>query len=140
MIAEQIHEYLASLSSSKRAEMEVLHQRIIKAFPDCKLWFLNGKDDTGKIVANPNIGYGQMNIHYTDGRMKPFYQVGISANTKGISVYIIGNENKKHLTEAYGKTIGKATITGYCIKFKSLQSIDMAVLETAIRDGFARTS
>jgi hypothetical protein len=36
-----------------------------------------------------------------------FYQVGMSANTTGISVYILGIDDKKYLAETYGKTLGK---------------------------------
>jgi hypothetical protein len=33
----------------------------------------------------------------------------------------------------YADSIGKASITGYCIKFKSLKDIDLDVLVSAIR-------
>nr|MBP8753580.1 DUF1801 domain-containing protein [Chitinophagales bacterium] len=105
-----------------------------------KLWFLDGKDDKGKIVTNPNIGYGLLIIKYADGKTKEFYQVGISANTTGISVYIMGIQDKKYLPETYGKTIGKASVTGYCIKFKSLEDINIEILDVAIRDGVEQTT
>jgi hypothetical protein len=119
--------------------MEALHQRILRLLPECKLWFIDGKDDEGKIVSNPNIGYGLQHLQYADGKTKEFYQVGISANTAGLSVYIIGIEDKKYLPETYGKTIGKASVTGYCIKFKSLKDIHIDTLEAAIRDGAEQT-
>jgi hypothetical protein len=64
----------------------------------------------------------------------------LSANTTGISVYVLGIEDKKYLAETYGKKLGKATVTGYCIKFKALKNINIAILEAAIRDGMALTS
>ena len=133
-IQEQIKKYIESLPEPKRAEMQTLHQRILGALPKCKLWFLDGKDDKGKIVSNPNIGYGLQT-----GKTKEFYQIGISANTTGISVYIMGIEDKKYLPETYGKTIGKASVTGYCIKFKKLKDINIDILEAAIRDGVEQT-
>ena len=75
-----------------------------------------------------------------DGKTKEFYQVGISANTTGISVYIMGIQDKKYLPETYGKIIGKASVTGYCIKFKTLEDINIEILETAIIDGVKQTS
>lgn len=132
---EQIKEYIASLPSTKRLDIEALHKLILKVFPKGKLWFLDGKDNKGKIVTNPNIGYGLLTINYSDGKSKEFYQVGISANTTGISVYIMGIEDKKYLPETYGKTIGKASVTGYCIKFKTLKDININILEKAICDG-----
>ncbi len=138
-IQEQIKNYIASQPDTKRSDIEALHRRILKAFPKCKLWFLDGKNDKGKIVSNPNIGYGLQTIKYADGKTKEFYQIGISANTTGISVYIMGIEDKKYLPDTYGKTIGKASVTGYCIKFKSLKDINIDILEIAIRDGFKQT-
>ena len=103
--------------------------------PACKLWYLDGKDDTGKTVSNPNIGYGLYTIKYADGRTREFYQIGLSANTTGISVYIMGIQDKKYLAETYAKKIGKASVTGYCIKFKTLKDINIDILQEAIRYG-----
>ena len=137
---EQIKSYIASLPDKKRSDLEALHKRMLKAYPKSKLWFLDGKDEKGKVVTNPNIGYGSFTIQYADGSTKAFYQVGISANTTGISVYIMGIPDKKYLPNTYGKTIGKATVTGYCIKFKSLTDIHSDILDAAIRDGINQTS
>jgi hypothetical protein len=60
----------------------------------------------------------------------------LSANKTGISVYILGIEDKKYLAEAYGKELGKASVTGYCIRFKTLKDINTDVLAAAIRFGF----
>jgi hypothetical protein len=138
-LEEQIKNYIESLSESKRADIETLHNLILQTLPKCKLWFLDGKDHNGKIVSNPNIGYGLQKMKYVDGKTKEFYQIGISANTTGISVYIMGIADKKYLLETYAKTIGKAIITGYCIKFKSLKDINTDILKTAILDGFEQT-
>ena len=51
----------------------------------------------------------------------------------------MGIEDKKYLIDNYGKTIGKASVTGYCIKFKTLNDINIDVLEAAIRDGIEQT-
>ena len=103
--------------------------------PECKLWFLDGKDEKGRTVSNPNIGYGFQTIKYADGKTREFYQIGISANTTGISVYILGIEDKKYLAETYGKELGKASVTGYCIKFKTLKDVNSDILQAAIRHG-----
>ena len=131
-IQSQIQEYITSQSEPKRTEMQTLHKRILKLFPVCKLWFLDGKNNENKIVSNPNIGYGLHLLKYSNGTTKEFYKIGLSANTTGISVYIMGIEDKKYLLETYGSTIGKASISGYCIKFKTLKDINIDVLEAAI--------
>jgi len=138
-IQEQIKKYIDNQPEPKRTDFEAIHKRILQILPNSKLWFLDGKDDKGKIVSNPNIGYGLQTIKYADGKTKEFYQIGISTNTTGISVYIMGIEDKKYLPETYGKTIGKATVTGYCIKFKTLKDINIDTLEAAIIDGVEQT-
>ena len=108
----------------------------MKISPGCKLWFLDGKDEKGKVVSNPNIGYGNYTMRLAAGKTREFYQVGLTANTTGISVYIMGIEDKTYLPKTYGKELGKASVTGYCIRFKSLKDINTDVLEAAIRFGF----
>lgn len=131
-VKEQIKEYITSQPEPKCSDMQELHHIILQVMPKCKLWFLDGKDDKGKTVSNPNIGYGSYTIKYADGTTREFYQIGLSANTTGISVYILGIEDKTYLARTYGKKIGKANVTGYCIKFKALKDINIDVLEAAI--------
>jgi hypothetical protein len=135
-VQKQITDYISSHPEPKRSDMQELHRIIQQIKPGNKLWFLDGKDSNNKTVSNPNIGYGTYTIKYADGKTKEFYQVGLSANTSGISVYIMGIEDKAYLTKTYGAKIGKASLTGYCIKFKSLKDINIEVLETAVRDRF----
>ncbi|PWN69376.1 hypothetical protein C1631_015095 [Chryseobacterium phosphatilyticum] len=134
-IPHEIENYIKLQPESKRNDMLELHERILQNLPSCKLWFLDGKNEQGKLVSNPNIGYGSYLMKYADGTTKEFYRIGISANTTGISVYIMGIDDKNHLPQMYGKRIGKATVTGYCIKFKALKDINRDVLEQAIKDG-----
>ena len=136
-VKEQIKEYITNQPEPKRSDMQALHRNIQQVMPACKLWFLDGKDSKGKIVSNPNIGYGSYNIKYADGTTREFYQIGLSANTSGISVYILGIKDKKYLAQTYGKKLGKASVTGYCIRFKTIKDINTDILQAAIRDGVA---
>jgi len=139
-VQEQIKKYIISQTEPKRSEMQELHQFILQVLPKSKLWFLDGKNGEGKTVSNPNIGYGFYTIKYTDGTTKEFYQIGLSANTTGISVYILGLEDKTYLAKTYGKKLGKASVTGYCIKFKALKDINIDILASAIRYGVEVTN
>ena len=136
----QIKEYIATQPEPKRSEMQKLHRIILAFMPTCKLWFLDGKDEKGKTISNPNIGYGSQTIKYANGKAKEFFQIGISANTTGISVYILGVNDKKYLTQTFGQKLGKANVTGYCIKFKTLTDIKIDVLKAAIQYGVEQTS
>jgi hypothetical protein len=135
-VQKQIKEHIASHPEPKRSEMQQLHDLILGVNPGCKLWFLDGKNSEG----NPDIGYGSRDHKYADGTVGEFYQIGLSPNKTGISIYILGIEDKRYLAETYANSLGKATVTGYCIRLKTLKDINIGVLEAAIRFGFENTN
>jgi len=137
-VQRQIDEYVAGQPESKSADLQELHSIILGVSPACKLWFLDGKNEEGKVVSNPNIGYGSATMKYADGSTREFYQVGLTAKSSGISVYILGVEDKNYLKENFGKDLGKASVTGYCIRFKMLKDINVDVLKAAIKFGLER--
>ena len=139
-VQEQISEYIASQPEPKRGEMQQLHRIVLALMPKCKLWFLDGKGEKGKTVSNPSIGYGSQTIRYANGKTKEYFQIGMSANTAGISVYIMGIDDKKYLSQKFANGLGKASVTGYCIKFKRLTDIKIDVLKAAIQYGIEQTS
>ena len=61
----------------------------------------------------------------------------MSGNKTGISVYILGLKDKNYLAKTYGKNLARASVTGYCIRFKALKDISIDTLEAAIRHGLA---
>ena len=129
----QIKQYIDSLDEPKKNEMQQLHKHILGIMHKTKLWFIDGKDESGKVISNPNIGYGTLTIQYANGSSKEFYPIGISANKTGISIYILGLKDKNYLAQHYSQKIGKAKVTGYCINFKSIKDIDLSVLEKVIK-------
>src|SRR6201987_578782 len=138
-VQEQIKKYIASQPEPKRSDMQALHRLTLQVLPACKLWFMDGKNNENKTVSNPNIGYGSYTIKNADGKTREVYQIGLSANTTGISVYILGIKDKTYLAQTYGKELGKASVSGYCIKFKALKDINLNILEEAIKYGVAAT-
>ncbi len=131
-VQAQIDGYIDTQPPAKRDDLRDLHRRILAIAPDAKLWFLDGRDETGKIVTNPNIGYGAETLDYADGSSRPFYKLGLSANTAGISVYVMGLKDKTYLAQTYGPRLGKAKVTGYCIRFRSVKDVDLAVFEELV--------
>ena len=134
-VEEQIKNYISSQPEPKRSDIQALQVLILKTMPACKLWFLDGKNSENKIVSNPNIGYGTHTIKYADGSTREFYQIGLSANKTGISVYILGINDKTYLVKTFGNKLGKVSVSGYCIKFRSLKDINIDILQAAIRHG-----
>ena len=100
---------------------------------DADLSLIKGKNVT-------NIGYGSQVMTYANGETRPFYQVGLSANSAGISVYIMGLEDKTYLARTYGTRLGKAKVTGYCIKFRSIKDTNIDTLEEIIAACIGRVS
>jgi hypothetical protein len=43
---------------------------------------------------NPTLGYGVYTIAYADGSSREFYRIGPSADTTGISVHVLGPDDK----------------------------------------------
>ena len=136
-VQEQIKKYIAGQPEPKRSDLQELHRLTLQVSPKCKLWFFDGKDSKNHTVSNPTIGYGFHAIKYADGKSRDFFQIGVSGNKTGISVYILGLKDKKYLAKTYGRKLGKASVTGYCIRFKALKDINIDALEAAIRDGLA---
>lgn len=133
-VRERIDGYIGDQSPAKREELRDLHRRILEISPDAKLWFLDGRNDDGKVVSNPNIGYGSETLSYANGDSRAFYKIGLSANTSGLSVYVMGLKNKTYLSQTYGSRLGKAKVTGYCISFRSVKDVDLGVLEEVVAD------
>jgi hypothetical protein len=134
-VQEQIKKYITSQPEPKRSDMQELHRHTLQVLPECKLWFYDGKNSENITISNPTIGYGSHTIKYANGKTREFFQIGMSANKTGISVYILGIQDKTYLTQTYGKNLGKATVSGYCIRFKTLNDINIDILEAAIRYG-----
>jgi hypothetical protein len=139
-IQQQIQKYIAGQPEPKRSDMQASHRLILQVLPACKLWFLDGKNSDNKTVSNPSIGYGSHTIKYADGKTREFYQIGMSANKTGISVYILGIKDKAYLANTYGEKLGKATVSGYCIKFKTLTGVHVDMLQATMRYGVEATS
>lgn len=131
-VKEQIKAHIASQPEQKRSDMQALHRLLLQVSPTCKLWFSDGKNDEGKTVANPTIGYGVYSIKYANGTSKDFFQIGISANKTGISLYILGKKDKAYLARVFGKKLGRASISGYCIRFRELKDINRDILESVL--------
>ncbi|MBS1715638.1 MAG: DUF1801 domain-containing protein [Armatimonadetes bacterium] len=132
---DQIEAYLAGHPEPKRSELRELDGAFREIVPGGATRFFDGKDDDGKVVSNPTVGYGTYTLRYADGSSKESFQTGLAANATGISVDILGLKDKSALFQRFGATIGKADVTGYCIRFRSLKNIDVEVLKAAVRYG-----
>lgn len=131
-VQEQIETWIAEQPERKREDIQALHRRIAAMSPDGRLWFVSGRNEAGKAVANPSVGYGTYINRTADGRASEVYRVGLSATASGISVYLLGIKDRMYLPQTFGGRLGKAKVTGYCISFRSLKDVNLPLLAEAI--------
>lgn len=139
-IERQIQHFILQQEIAKQKDLLSLHELMRSILPSGKLWIENGRDDAGKVVTNPTIGYGQQTMLLAKRKSREMFQIGISVNTSGISIYLIGIRNKLDLAEQFGNKLGKAKVSGYCIKFKQLSDLNLTVLEEVLRMGITVTT
>lgn len=132
--AEKISQHLASLSLEKSAELSKLYHLIHEVMRSEELHFFDGKNEQGKVIANPTIGFGQCRLTYADGSFQDTFRLGISANSTGLSIHILGLKDKKFLNDFLGTRLGKAKITGYAIRFGKMKDVDEGVLKELVRE------
>ena len=137
-VQAQIDRYIAAQDPPKRQDIEAIQRLILAASPNCRLWFLDGRDADDKIVTNENIGYGAQTQTYASGATRDFYRIGLSANATGLSLYLMGIEDKTYLPRTYGGRIGKAKVTGYCVRFRRLTDLNPDILQEMIASHMAQ--
>ena len=125
---DSVHTYIESHPEPKRSDLSRLHDKFESLFPGEAVSFFDGLDDSGKVVANPTLGYGKHTIQYASGATRETFKLGLSANKTGLSVYLMGITDSKLLQQTFQGRLGKAKVTGYCIRFGKLADIDVDVL------------
>lgn len=67
-VEQQIEAYIAGHPEPKRGELQTLHELALQTSPGAQLWFTDGTNAEGKVVSNPNIGYGLYTINMRTAR------------------------------------------------------------------------
>jgi hypothetical protein len=134
-ITHQITAFFAQQTEKKRQELMTVHALILANDPHLKCWFFDGTNDENRQVANPTIGYGTHHIHYANGSSREFFKVGLSANKTGMSIYFMAIKDKTYLQSKFGASLGKAKITGYCIRINQLKEVNLEVLSQLLTEG-----
>lgn len=136
MIAStNIKSYLDSLPENTKEELTFFHQQVLEKYPNCRIWFLDGKDASGKVISNPNMGYGSITLPTKTNINREFYKLGISANSKGFSIYFMGLTDRNLIQNHLGHFFPNSKITGYCLNLKSIKKVELAILDKLIQFG-----
>jgi hypothetical protein len=125
--------FLQHFPDSKQQELQEFIRIVAQVAPQENAIFYDGKDKEGKVVTNPAIGFGSYLHHFSDGRVEEVYRLGLSPNATGFSIYVLGLKDKEILKTRFANSLGKAKVTGYCIKFKSLKDLDEKIVLDLIK-------
>lgn len=117
--------YIASLEEPRKRDIKTLHALIKKTVPQWKPFMMEG---------HPIIGYGKYAYTSTSGCTGDWFCIGLSSRKRYISLYVCSVKNGKYLAELYAKKLPKARIGKSCIRFRSLEDIDLKVITTILND------
>jgi hypothetical protein len=121
--AKTPEEYLELVPEPRKKDIEKLHQLIQKTLPKHTPHILSGM-----------IGYGTYHYRYASGKEGDWSLIALANQKNYISLYICSiDEDGKYVAEKYTDKLPKASIGKSCIRFKSLEDIDISILTEIIK-------
>lgn len=130
-----IQDFLESVSQEGRADMQALHKIISKAAGDREIIMYEGKFWGGS--DQKIIGYGEWSYTRSDKKEVKWFMVGLAKQKNYITVFVNAVEDNEYLAEKYKDELGKKVKVGKSsISFKSLDDVDLRVLEQVVKKGF----
>ena len=131
-ISEPFDLFLGQFNLNFHSEIQQIHSLILSLMPNGKLHFESGVSDNGKIIHNPTLCYGELDLPLSGGKTRKTFQIGLTSNATGLSIHVMGLRNKCSLKELMGHNIGKASITGYCLRMKTINDISLEALSEGL--------
>ena len=118
-------EYIKMIDEPRRSEIKKLHAFIQKTVPKLKPFMQSGM-----------IGYGKIKYETKSGRSGDWFIIGLSSRKQYISVYACAADEKAgcYVPEKYKKELPKASIGRSCIRFKTMEDIDLKVLAKILKE------
>ena len=80
------------------------------------------------------IGYGNIEQPRPRGRSVSWFLVGLARQKSHLSLYVNAAEDATYLSHIYGPRLGKTKVGSASISFKSVDDLDLKVLDEMIRD------
>ena len=115
-MAQDVDDFIASLSEERREIVGRVHRAITEAVPDLdvRMW--------GKF-----IGYGAYHYRYASGREGDWFPIGLANNKRYVSLYICASDDDGYLAEVNAERLGKVSVGRSCIRFKRLEDLNLDV-------------
>ena len=117
-------EYIEALEEPRRSEVRRLHELIRRAAPDLEPHIQSGM-----------LAYGSYHYRYASGREGDWFPIGLASQKRYISLYVTASDGTQYLAETYRDRLPKTDIGRSCVRIKKLSDIDLAELESLIREG-----
>lgn len=80
------------------------------------------------------FAYGKYHYKYDSGREGDSYVISLASRKHGISMYVCAVKDGEYLAEAHAAKLGKVSVGKSCIRFKTLQDLNLPALRKLIRD------
>jgi len=116
-------EYLAKLDPPRQAEIKRIDKLIRQTVPEQKPFIVAGM-----------LGYGRFHYKYASGREGDWCRIGLASNKSYISLYACGLDERGYVAERYKKKLPKASIGKTCVRFKTLDDLDLEALKALLRE------
>ncbi len=119
--AQTPEEYISQIDEPRKSQIAQLFNLIHKTAPTLSPYMQSGM-----------IGFGKYHYKYASGREGDWFMIGLASQKNYISVYVCATLDNKYIAEDYKEKLPKASIGKSCIRFKSIEDIDLAILTELI--------
>jgi hypothetical protein len=109
-----VEQFLAEARPERRAMIEAIDVLIRDVAPDLP---------TGR--EGRFLGYGPFHYRYASGREGDTFAIGMMDGAQALSVYVLGGEDGRYLTESRAHRLGKVSVGKSCIRVKRLEHLDL---------------
>ncbi len=120
--ATTIEEYIDQLSSYRKESITFLHNFIQKAAPTLKPHF-----------ATNMLGYGSFKYKNHKKKIIDWPTIGLASQKNYLSLYICAIHDGEYIAEKHKAELGKVSVGRSCIRFKTIDDLNLAGLEKVIK-------
>lgn len=120
--ANSVEEYLLLVPEERKKEINFLHDFIQKAVPKLKVYY-----------ASNMIGYGSLFYLDTKKQKKEWPIISLANQKNYISIYVCTIIEDKAAIEKYKKDFGKLSKGVTCIRFKTIEEINLDTLKQVLK-------
>ena len=116
-------EYIAKLAEPRKSEIAKIDKLIRSTVPKLRPTVMAGM-----------LGYGPYHYKYPSGREGDWFKIGLASNKSYISLYACAADGRGYVAERYRERLPKASIGKSCVRFKTLEELDVSTLKQLLKE------